>query len=155
MASQPEEPSETQARHGLLDEVRDFRKRFRKGSAAWALTYHLSLFGAAVLSASAALVIKTSDLDDLAAVLATLAALLTTLSSVGDFQRKWHGNRDAFYALDELLLRAADPNELSDRQVRQLLVAVIRTQRDTWSKGIEAPAVKDEIEALDDASGKT
>ena len=155
MSSRPPDASETGARHNLLDQVRDFRRRFRRGSAGWALTYHLCLFGAAVLSASAALVIKTSDLDNLAAVLATVAAVLATLSSVGDFQRKWHANRDAFYALDELLLRAADPNEVSDRQLIHLLVAVVRTQRDSWLRGAEAASVKNEIAELDGAAGRT
>ena len=80
---------------------------------------------------------------------------MATLSSVGDFQRKWHANRDAFYPLNELLLRAADPNEVSDRQLRQLLVAVVRTQRDSWLRGAEAASVKNEISELDDASGMT
>jgi hypothetical protein len=77
------------------------------------------------------------------------------LPATNDFQRKWHSNRDAFYALDELLLRAADPNEVSDRQLRQLLVAVVRTQRDSWLRGTEATSVKNEIAELDDASGRT
>jgi hypothetical protein len=145
MAAHAPDGSETRARDGLLVAVRDFRRQFRRGSAGWALTYHLCLFGAAVLSASAALMIKISALDNLAAVLATLAALLTTLSAVGDFQRKWQGDRDAFYALDELLLRASDPQELSDPQLKQLLIAVVKTQHGSWSKGVEATTTKDQV----------
>lgn len=52
-------------------------------------------------------------------------------------------------------MRAADPNEVSDRQLIHLLVAVVRTQRDSWLRGAEAASVKNEIAELDGAAGRT
>ena len=122
----------------LKVEAEGLRKRFRRGSAGWAVTYHVSMFGAVVLSALAALLIKLSEMDNLAAALATSAAVLTALSSVGDFQRKWHANRDAFYALDELLLKALDPQDLTDKQFKEFLVEILRTQHNSWAKASES-----------------
>jgi hypothetical protein len=135
MTSPPHSTSDN-AREALVRKVQNFRDSFRRGSAGWAVAYHLSLFGAAVLSAAAALFIKLSNMENLAAVLATSAAVLTTLSSVGDFQRKWHADRDAFYALDELLLRASEPEALPDGRLKQLLIRIIRTQHGSWTRGV-------------------
>jgi hypothetical protein len=96
----------------IVDAIISHRTKFRRGSAGWATAYHVSLFGAAILSATAALLLKIPETPsaNAAAILATIAALLTTLSSVGSFESKWHADRDAFYRLDELLLdaRASD-----------------------------------------------
>jgi hypothetical protein len=64
-------------------------------------------FSAAVLSALAALVLKLETLirnegakKDLAALLSVAAALLVTISTSGDFQRKWQANRIAAAELE-------------------------------------------------------
>jgi hypothetical protein len=124
---------QTASREMLLVQVRGARRRFRRGSAAWALAYHGSLFGAAILSAAAALLIKVppAPLEDLAAVSATIAALLTTLSSVGNFQTKWFGNRNAFHALDELLIDVDDP-EVAISDLRREFKRVVHVQQTAW-----------------------
>ena len=64
-------------------------------------------FAAAVLSALAALVLKLETLvksdgakKDLAALLSVAAALSITISTSGDFQRKWQANRIAAAELE-------------------------------------------------------
>jgi hypothetical protein len=84
-------------------------EEYRANAARWSGVYFLCLFGSAFLSAFAALVLKLELLQawprlrsDLAATAATLAALLITLSTVGDFQRKWQANRLAAAAMENL-----------------------------------------------------
>jgi|RhiMetdeSRZDD1v2_1073273.scaffolds.fasta_scaffold338090_2 hypothetical protein len=117
----------------LISAVDTAGRKFRRGSAGWAVAYHVSLFGAAVMSAGAALFLEvpTTPKTGIAATLATVAALLTTLSSVGGFQAKWHADRDAFYALDELQLDIEDP-EITSIAVRSRLKAIIRQQHGSW-----------------------
>ena len=119
-----------------MDAITGARKKFRWGSAGWATAYHVSLFGAAILSAAAALLLKipASPKADVAAILATIAALLTTLSSVGSFESKWHADRDAFYRLDELLLDAC-ASDLDADKLRRRLHDILRTQRSGWIGG--------------------
>ncbi|WP_433193650.1 hypothetical protein ACQP1G_33370 [Nocardia sp. CA-107356] len=120
-------------REQLITQVRGARNRFRRGAAIWATAYHTSLIGAAVLSATAALVLKLPDppLNNLATVCASLAALLATLNILGGFEGKWHANRNAFYDLDALLIDADDP-ETSTRDIRNGLKRTMRNQRVSW-----------------------
>ncbi len=82
-------------------------REFRGNAVRWSAAYFGCLFGSAFLSAVAALVLKLELLgdqprlrNDLAASLATVAALLVTLSTTGDFQRKWQANRIAAAAME-------------------------------------------------------
>lgn len=75
---------------------------YRDNTMRWSAAYFSCLFLSAVFSATAGFVLKIKAFngasvwkEDLAALLAMLAALLITLSTVGDFQRKWHANRIA------------------------------------------------------------
>ena len=75
---------------------------YRDNTIRWSAAYFSCLFLSAVFSASAGFVLKMKAFsnasvlkEDLAALLAMLAALLITLSTVGDFQRKWQANRIA------------------------------------------------------------
>jgi hypothetical protein len=79
--------------------------------------YFGCLFGSAFLSAIAALILKLELLgnhiklkNDLAALLATFAALLVTLSTTGDFQRKWQANRIAAAEMENLAYELARPS---------------------------------------------
>ncbi len=79
----------------------------RANAARWSGLYWGMTFAAAVLSALAALVLKLETLirtegakKDLAALLSVSAALLITLSTSGDFQRKWQANRIAAAELE-------------------------------------------------------
>jgi len=77
-------------------------KEYRGNTVKWSGVYYSCLFLSAVFSAFAGFVLKVGSFpnasvlkEDLAALLAMLAALLITLSTVGDFQSKWQANRIA------------------------------------------------------------
>lgn len=79
----------------------------RGNASRWSGVYWGFTFAAAVFSALAALVLKLETIitnegakKDLAALLSIAAALLITLSTSGDFQRKWQANRIAAAELE-------------------------------------------------------
>lgn len=79
----------------------------RANASRWSGVYWGFTFTAAVLSALAALVLKFETIvrnegvkKDLAATLSIVAALLVTVSTSGDFQRKWQANRMAAAELE-------------------------------------------------------
>lgn len=79
----------------------------RSSASIWSGVCWGFTFSAAVLSASAALVLKfetpvqnEATKKNAAAILSVVAALLITLSTSGDFQRKWHANRTAAALLE-------------------------------------------------------
>jgi hypothetical protein len=79
----------------------------RSNAARWSGIYWGFTFFAAVFSALAALVLKVETLlrsegakKDIAASLSVAAALLVTVSTSGDFQRKWQANRVAAAELE-------------------------------------------------------
>jgi hypothetical protein len=79
----------------------------RANAARWSGVYWGLTFAAAVLSALAALVLKLETFvknegakKDLAALLSVAAALMITISTSGDFQRKWQANRIAAAELE-------------------------------------------------------
>jgi len=79
----------------------------RANAARWSGVYWGLTFAAAVLSALAALVLKLETFvrsegakKDLAALLSVAAALMITISTSGDFQRKWQANRTAAAELE-------------------------------------------------------
>ena len=101
---------------------------YRANAVRWSFAYFGCLFGAAFASALAGVVLKLDVLknrpalkNDMAAALAATAALLITLSTSGDFQRKWQANRLAADAMENLsydLLRTGetlDRNAVLDR----------------------------------------
>jgi hypothetical protein len=93
----------------------------RGDASRWSGVYWGFTFVAAVLSAAAGLILKLETLirnegmkKDVAAVCAVAAALLITISTSGDFQRKWQANRLAAAELEQtgydfLEKGAADP----------------------------------------------
>src|SRR5438874_430584 len=81
-------------------------REYRAIAVRWSAAYFGSIFGSALLSALAGVLLKLDLLashqslrNDLAATFAALAALFITLSTVGDFQRKWQANRTAASAM--------------------------------------------------------
>jgi hypothetical protein len=94
----------------------------RTNASRWSGVYWGFTFLAAALSALAGLILKFEWFlknehfkKDVAAIFAICAALLITISTSGDFQRKWQANRIAAAELErigyELLERnATDPN---------------------------------------------
>ncbi len=81
----------------------------RINAARWSGVYWGSTFVAAALSALAGLVLKLESIlkneavkKDVAAIFAVTAAVLITISTSGDFQRKWQANRIASAELEHL-----------------------------------------------------
>jgi hypothetical protein len=77
-------------------------------AVGWSFAHFGTVFGSALLSAVAALILKLNFITnadaraDAAAICATLAALLITLSTAGDFKRKWQACRAAEVAVEKL-----------------------------------------------------
>jgi hypothetical protein len=97
-------------------------REYRSNSVRWSAAYFGCIFGSALLSALAGVVLKLESLaarpalkNDLAASFAAIAALLITLSTVGDFQRKWEANRIAAGAMENLAYELIKPERIVDR----------------------------------------
>jgi len=94
----------------------------RANAARWSAVYWSFTFLAALCSALAALVLKVETLirneaakKDIAATLAVVAALLVTVSTSGDFQRKWQANRVAAAELERTGYRFLENNGTAPR----------------------------------------
>lgn len=81
----------------------------RANAARWSGVYWGCTFVSALFSALAGLILKLESLQieekrkkDVAAVLAVTAAILVTISTSGDFQRKWQANRIAAAELEQI-----------------------------------------------------
>lgn len=105
----------------------------RANAARWSGVYWGFTFAGAALSALAALVLKLetfirseSAKKDIAAVLSVVAALLMTISTSGDFQRKWQANRIAAAELERTGYEFLEKNAADARsyleQVGQILL---------------------------------
>jgi hypothetical protein len=53
--------------------------------------------------------------NDLAAIMATVAALLVTMSTTGEFQHRWQANRIAASAMQILAYELVRPSEVIKR----------------------------------------
>ena len=130
-------PAESKALGQLV--IKTYRE-YRANAARWSGVYFTCIFGSAFLSALAGLLLKLELLqrwprlkNDLAATSAMLAALLITLSTVGDFQRKWQANRVAAAAMEILaydLLSAKTPQSL------ERAITEIQAINDARNRGI-------------------
>lgn len=80
----------------------------RSNAARWSGVYWGFTFVAAIISALAGFILKVESIfrdhqevkKDVAALLSVVAALLITISTSGDFQRKWQANRVAASELE-------------------------------------------------------
>lgn len=134
-------------------------REYRANAARWSGVYFTCIFGSAFLSALAGLLLKLEILqrwsdvrNDLAATSAMLAALLITLSTVGDFQRKWQANRVAAAAMENLayeLLNTKTPQDL------ERVITEIQSINDTRNRAIvgDQPSVHRK-EPLQTSSGE-
>lgn len=111
-------------------------REYRGNAVRWSAAYYGCLFGSALLSAMAALILKLELMgnrpklkNDLAAFLATVAALLVTLSSTGDFQRKWHANRVAAAEMENLAYELARPSAATNPDAILTRIQTINSRR--------------------------
>jgi hypothetical protein len=118
-------------RESLRNDVEKFYKRRDRSTKMWSALSHGSLFLSAIFSALAALVLKLKSLEgspyqsDISAALAVAAAVLTTLTAVGSFHRKWRVNRTSRSGLEQLRVELSDPNTDGGR-VRTRLKEIIQ-----------------------------
>lgn len=108
--------------------ILDSYRETRSNAARWSGIYWGFTFFAAIFSALAALVLKVETIirneaakKDIAALLSVMAALLVTVSTSGDFQRKWQANRVAAAELERAGYRFL---ENSGAEPRSYLAAV-------------------------------
>lgn len=76
---------------------------------------------------------------DLAAMCSIASALLITLSTVGDFQRKWHANRIVATAMENLVLevmKKGPADDLRDIYSRMQQVNVLRNSGIVGSESV-------------------
>jgi len=132
-------PPETKELGTLI--INNYRE-YRSNTVRWSALYFGCLFGSAFLSAMAALFLKLEILNeqpklrnDISASLATLAALLITLSSIGDFQRKWGANRVAASAMENLAYELLRPSAASNRDSILTKIQAINSARNAGVVG--------------------
>jgi hypothetical protein len=111
---------------------------FRTNSIWWSFAYYGCLFFSAFLSAMAAFILKLECFPkrpdrkkDLAALCATIAAVLITLSTVGNFQQKWQANRLAATAMQNLIYevwKSNAPESMADIYSKIEQVNLLRNQ---------------------------
>lgn len=93
-------------------------KETRMNATLWSSVYWGFTFCAAIFSALAGFILKVESFcinrqerkKDIAAFLSVLAALLITISTGGDFQRKWQANRVAASELEQMGYQFLDNN---------------------------------------------
>ena len=83
----------------------------------WSAVHHGLTFGAAILSASAALLLQLKSLSvtetgraDAAAALAAIASVIGVISASGGFSKKWRANRLTKGTLQQSQIDLMDPN---------------------------------------------
>ncbi len=115
---------------------------YRANATRWSGVYFSCVFGSAFLSALAAIVLKLESLqswprfrNDFAASVAVLAALLTTLSTTGDFQRKWQANRLAASGMENLAYTLVSAKSDEDRNEIIKAIQAINTARNNGIVG--------------------
>jgi uncharacterized protein YjiS (DUF1127 family) len=121
--------TEEQAR--LIHELKRWLARFETGTRAWSAVYNTCAFGALILSAAAALILKLTAFsfpkEDVAALCSTVAAILSTAVATGGFQRKWRANRKARSAL-QLLSLDVEGEDVDLHAARERLKQIIEEQ---------------------------
>jgi hypothetical protein len=116
----------------LLIEVDKWRRRWIYGQEAWSFAYHVTLFGAALLSLAAGFVVQLKSPifsptanETLATILAFVAAAFNGVSAVGGFEMKWRANRLSRGRIEDLKLDLKDP-DADLRGARNRLKAIRR-----------------------------
>jgi hypothetical protein len=98
------EKDDKDVRKRIDEDYDDYCKNARK----WSWVYHGFQFGGAILSAMAALVLKTESIgsvqsrNDFGALIAALSALVITILITGRFKDKWEANLLATFAVHDL-----------------------------------------------------
>jgi len=119
-------PMGSSERNQLQNTLDHSFEEFRSNARNWSFAYHFFLFGAAILSAVAALVLKLEGTLDIkkrnnwGAALAAVSALLVTIMASGGFQRKWEANRLAAFEVRNLQLELQKSDSDHDKILERL-----------------------------------
>jgi len=99
---------------------------YQTGSRWWSCAHHCSVFIPAIFGAKAVLFLKLDLLKsgphatDISALLAGLAALVTTVSAAGGFHTKWLTNRRSRGNLEAVKIYFAGTNASAEETLRRL-----------------------------------
>ena len=123
-------------------EKQDFQKRVARDlsdatlwTKLWSAVHHSFVFGGAILSALAAIVLQldlnVSEISktDLATLIAGAAALVSTIAASGGFARKWRTNRLIKIRLIQLEIDLLNP-EVESANIRQDLKDITQLRYD-------------------------
>lgn len=109
-------PAGPPAAVALFDAALTGHNEYRRNAALWSFAFFSCVFGAALLSASAGIILKLNALEkhdalrkDLAVIFAASAALLITLSTSGNFEEKWRANRRAASGMESAIYKLITP----------------------------------------------
>ncbi|MBO8093180.1 MAG: DUF4231 domain-containing protein [Prosthecochloris sp.] len=134
-AFEPLQKSDEADKALVANAILDNYHETRKNAARWSGIYWGFTFAAGIFSALAGLILKFEFFmkndalkKDIASVLAVTAALLVTLSTSGDFQRKWQANRTAAAELEQLGYRYL-ASEKTDTRAYLSIIGQIAHQR--------------------------
>jgi len=116
-------PATKEQKDEIIRLIEPHLKRAESGSRWWSVAHNGSVLLAAVLGASAALVLKVDFFkgkvyqNDAAALCAALASLLTVIDTSGGFNRKWIANRATRANLQELQIDLLAPAPSENPQI--------------------------------------
>jgi hypothetical protein len=126
-----QDTEQSQVARAILDNYVEIRfNALRWSGIYWGFT-----FLAAIFSASAGLILKfetvvknESAKKDLAVVLSVAAALLISISTSGDFQRKWQANRIAAAELERTGYELLEKNGADPRKYYASIAQILHTR---------------------------
>lgn len=127
----------------------------RANASRWSGVFWGFSFAAVALSAMAGLVLKLETLPwsdrvrkDVGAILSVLSALIVTISTNGDFHRKWQANRLAAAQIEDLSYRfLRDPATDPRRHLAELGRIQLQRQLEiVGAKGAELPGAAEPCE---------
>lgn len=113
-------------------------RKYRSSTRNWKVGYRALLVSAAFLASSAAIAAKLKFLDpgageDISAILAGGAAVLTTLLAAQDFDSNFHINRKSQHQIQALMLDIektdAEPNRILDELKKIVLSRTIELNK--------------------------
>lgn len=139
----------------ILDNYREARAN----ASRWSGIYWSCTFLAAALSAFAGLVLKFESTfsdekfrKDVAALCSVAAAVLITISTSGDFQRKWQANRIAAADLERAGYEFLEKNGANPRSYFSTIAAILHTRHMSIVGGATQPSSASAAEVAAESS---
>lgn len=146
---------ESLAAKAILDNYREARAN----ASRWSGIYWSCTFLAAGLSAFAGLILKFESTfsddkfrKDIAAFSSVVAAVLITISTSGDFQRKWQANRIAAADLERAGYEFLQKNGANPRSYFATIAAILHTRHMSIVGGATQPSSVNAGEAAAESS---